>query len=113
MINILKINYRKNKTTQILSKNLFLNLLNVKDICNAVDLILTKKVVPQTYVLKNNQTLSINKIINSLNLISDKKIKINWLSNKVIKEKIYNYKQLKKWHPKNSKIQDIINSIRK
>ena len=100
MINILKINYRKNKTTQILSKNLFLNLLNVKDICNAVDLILTKKVVPQTYVLKNNQTLSINKIINSLNLISDKKIKINWLSNKVIKEKIYNYKQLKKWHQK-------------
>ena len=89
MINILKINYRKNKTTQILSKNLFLNLLNVKDICNAVDLILTKKVVPQTYVLKNNQTLSINKIINSLNLISDKKIKINWLSNKVIKKRKY------------------------
>lgn len=113
LINILKINYKKNKTTQILSKNLFLNLLNVKDICNAVDLILTKKVVPQTYVLKNKQTFSIYEIINSLNMMSNKKIKINWLSNKVIKEKIYNYKQLKKWHPKNSKIQDIINSIRK
>ncbi len=113
LINTLKINYKNNKTTQILSKNLFLNLLNVKDICDAVDLILNKNIKPQTYVLKNKQTFSIYKIINSLNMMSEKKIKINWLSKKVVKEKIYNYKQLKKWHPNNSKIQDIIDSIRK
>ena len=46
-------------------------------------------------------------------MMSEKKIKINWLSKKIVKEKIYNYKQLKKWHPNNSKIQDIIDSIRK
>jgi len=113
LINTLKINYKNNKTTQILSKNLFLNLLNVKDICDAVDLILNKNIKPQTYVLKNKQTFSIYKIINSLNMMSEKKIKINWLSKKIVKEKIYNYKQLKKWHPNNSKIQDIIDSIRK
>ena len=113
LINILKTNYRKNKTTKILSKNLYINLLNVKDICNAIDLVLNTNPLPKTYVLKNNNTFSIMKIINSFNLVSKKKIKIKWLSNKVIKEKIYNYRQLKKWYPKNSKIQDIIDSIKK
>ena len=92
---------------------MYINLLNVKDICNAIDLVLNTNPLPKTYVLKNNNTFSIMKIINSFNFVSKKKIKIKWLSNKVIKEKIYNYRQLKKWYPKNSKIQDIIDSIKK
>ena len=41
------------------------------------------------------------------------KIKIKWLSNKILKEKLFNYKQIKKWRPINSKIQDIVNLIMK
>lgn len=113
LINILKTNYKKNRTTKILSKNLFMNLLNVKDICDAINLVLNSNVIPQTYILKNNNVFSTMKIVNSFNSFTKKKIKIKWLSNKVIKEKIYNYKQLKKWRPKNSKIQDIIDSIKR
>ena len=42
IINTLKSNYKKNKTTKIVSKNLNLNLINVEDIANAVDIILKK-----------------------------------------------------------------------
>ena len=43
IINILKINYQKNLVTKVTSKNLFLNLLNVEDIINAVKIILKNK----------------------------------------------------------------------
>ena len=107
IINVLKTNYKKNKTTNILSKNLFLNLLNVSDINNATKLILKKNIKPGAYVLKNKEDFCISTIVNHINKSSIKKIKINWLSNKIIKEKIYNYKNLKGWKPLNSKVRDI------
>ena len=113
LINMLKINFKKSKTTSIVSKKLFLNLLNVSDIINAVNLILNKKIKPDTYILKNNVNYSISNIINKINKDSQKKIKIKWLSNKILKEKLFNYKQIKKWQPNNSKIQDIVDLIRR
>ena len=107
IINLLKTNYKKNKTTNILSKNLFLNLLNVLDINNATKLILKKNIKPGAYVLKNKEDFCISTIVNDINKSSIKKIKINWLSNKIIKEKIYNYRNLKGWKPLNSKVRDI------
>lgn len=107
IINVLKINYKKNIVTNILSKNLFLNLLNVSDINNATKLILEKNLKPDAYVLKNKKDFCISTIIDDINSSSNKKIKINWLSKKVMKEKIYNYKNLKGWKPLNSKVRDI------
>jgi len=107
IINVLKTNYKKNIITNILSKNLFLNLLNVTDVNNAIKLILKVNLKPGTYILKNNENFCISRIINVINNSSIKKIKINWLSKKIIKEKIYNYKNLKGWKPLNSKIKDI------
>ena len=107
IINVLKTNYKKNIITNILSKNLFLNLLNVTDVNNAIKLILKVNLKPGTYILKNNENFCISRIINVINNSSNKKIKINWLSKKIIKEKIYNYKNLKGWKPLNSKIKDI------
>ena len=113
IINILKINYKKNLLTTIISKNLYLNLLNISDITNAVNLILKGNVRPDSYILKNNKNFSILKIVNSINSISKKKIKVKWLSNKIIKEKLYNYRCLKKWQPINSNIRDIVDIIKK
>ena len=113
IISLLKTNYKKNKSTNIVSKRLFLNLLNILDIQNAIDLILQKKIEPDTYVLKNKINYSMLDIVNKINKESSKKIKIKWLSNKILKEKIYNYKQIKKWRPINSKIQDIVDLIKK
>ena len=107
IINVLKTNYKKNIITNILSKNLFLNLLNVTDINNAIKLILKVKLKPGTYVLKNKEDFCISRIIDVINKSSIKKIKINWLSKKIIKEKIYKYKNLNGWKPLNSKIKDI------
>jgi nucleoside-diphosphate-sugar epimerase len=107
IINVLKINYKKNIVTNILSKNLFLNLLNVSDINNATKLILEQNLKPGAYVLKNKKDFCISTIIDDINNSSNKKIKINWLSKKVMKEKIYNYKNLTGWKPLKSKVKDI------
>ena len=111
IINILKNNYKKNLQTKIISKNLYLNLLNVVDINNALILILKNKYKSGSYLLSNKNDFKIINIIKQLNKISEKKIKVKWLSDKVIKEKTYKYNILKNWKPLNSKIEDIINVI--
>jgi len=111
IINLLKNNYKKNIQTKIISKRLYLNLLNVADINNAVILILKHKYKSGSYLLANKTDFKIMHIIKQINNISKKKIKVKWLSDKIIKEKIYKYNILKKWKPLNSKIQDIINII--
>lgn len=111
IINILKINYKKNILTKIISKNLYINLLNVLDIKNAIRLILKKKYKPDTYLLKNKRDFKITNIIKEIDNHSNKKIKIKWLSNKTFKEKTYKYKFLKNWKPNKSKIEDIVRVI--
>ena len=113
IINILKINYKKNLITKIVSKNLFLNLLNVEDIINAVKIILNDKSKPGSYLLKNTKNYSISEIINKINKDLSKKIKVVWLSKKIIKEKIYKQPKLKNWYPKKSRLEDLLTIITK
>tara|TARA_Y100000389_G_scaffold50436_1_gene46157 strand:+ start:20 stop:871 length:852 start_codon:yes stop_codon:yes gene_type:complete len=113
IINLLRTNFKKNKCTSIVSRNLFLNLLNVKDIVAAVNMIIKKNIASGNYTLKNKKTFSISKIISTLNATSERKIHIKWISNKILKEKIYNHKALKGWHPINSKIGDIVDLIKR
>ena len=112
IVNLLKKNYKNNIKTDILSKNIYLNLLNVEDIQYAIDLILNKKISPNKYILKNNQDFKILEIINTFNKINKKKIKIKWLSSKILKTKIYSYKKLNGWKPKYSNLIDIVNIIK-
>ena len=111
LVNLLKINYKKNLVTKVISKNLYINLLNVKDIVSAIKLILKKNYKSDTYILKNKNNFKIYDIIKKIEKYSQKKIKVKWLSNKIIKEKIYKFKTLKGWKPKNSDIKDIIRII--
>ena len=113
LINLLKNNYSKNKITKILSKKLYINLLNVKDILEAVNLIINKKINPGNYVLKNKYNFSLQKIVSKINYNNKKKIKINWTSSKIIKEKFYEYKKLPYWKPQFSNIDDLANFITK
>lgn len=112
IINTLKKNFYAGKITNVVSKNLYLNLLNVNDIVEAVNIILKKKVKPDKYVLKNTKYFNIFNLIQVFNKKNDKKIKVKWLSKRIIKNKIYNYKKLKNWHPYKSDVEDIINSIK-
>ena len=113
IINILKINYKKNLITKIVSKNLFLNLLNVEDIINAVKIILNNKSKPGSYLLRNSKNYSISEIVNKINKDMSKKIKVAWLSKKIIKEKIYKQPKLQNWFPKKSKLKNLLEIITK
>ena len=112
IINVLRKNYQKNITTKIISKNLFINLLNVEDVTDAVVLIIKKKIKPEKYLIKNPVNFNINKIIKKFNESNYKKIKIKWVSNKLLKEKTLSYKALKSWKPTKSNISDIIKIIK-
>ena len=112
IINTLKINYRKKRTTKIVSKNLFMNLLNVLDIIKAVKLIIYKSISPNKYLLKNNSETKIFDLIKIFNKQNKKQLKVKWLSSIYIKDKIYPYDKLKGWKPNNSNIRDIINYIK-
>ena len=111
LINILKKNYKKNRKTKIVSKNLYINLINVSDINNAIELILKSNFKSGSYSLNNRKDFKITEIIDAINNNLNKKIKVMWLSNKIIKEKIYKFKFLKNWKTNNSKIKDIIRII--
>ena len=112
IINVLRKNYKSNTKTKIISKNLYVNFLNVEDITNAVYLIYKKNIKPAKYLLKNNSDTNIHKMIQIFNKENDRKIKVKWLSNKLIKEKSIPYKKLKSWKPIKSNISDIIKIIK-
>ena len=111
IINVLKKNYKKNKTTKIISSKLNLNLLNISDIVDSVSVIFKNKNKPGQYNLVNTKNYSIAKIINRINKKNEKKIKVKWLRNKLINERIFKNKKLIGWYPKNSTINDIIKVI--
>ena len=113
LINTLRKNYHKDKISNIVSKNLYLNLINVDDIVSAVKMILKKEIQAGNYVLKNSKYFNIYKLIKFINQNNDKKMNIKWESNKIIKDEILNYKELKSWKPKQSNIKDIKNLILK
>jgi nucleoside-diphosphate-sugar epimerase len=111
LINTLKKNYIENKTTKIISKNLYINLLNVKDIVNGLTIIIKKTIRPGQYVFKNSKDFKVFDIIKQFNKSNRVKIKVRWLSKKIIKNKVIKYDQLKSFVPKKSSVIDIIKYI--
>lgn len=109
LINTLRKNYQNKRTSKIISKKLYVNLINVEDIINAIRIILKGKTQTGKYSLKNSKYLNIFKLIKYINKDKDitKKIKVKWLSNKLVKNKILKYNKLKSWKPKKSNIDNI------
>lgn len=112
IINVLRLNYKKNQTTNINSKNLYLNLLNSYDITRVILMICNKNIKPGKYVLKNNKNFKISKIVDEFNKKYNHKLKVKWLSKKIIFEKIYPYNKLVGWKPTRSNISEIIKVIK-
>jgi nucleoside-diphosphate-sugar epimerase len=111
IINIMKSNYKKNLITKIISKNLYINLLNVLDIISGIKLILKKNHKSGTYIFKNHKFYSLLNIVNFINNKNKKKIKVKWISDVNLKEKFYRYKTLKNWKPIKSNLSDIAKVI--
>ena len=112
IINTLKSNYQKKKTTKIISKNLYINLLNIADIISAINLILKKSIIPKKYLLKNKSDTKISDLVRIFNKQNKKQLKVKWNSNSLVKSRIYPYDKLKGWKPNNSNIKDVINYIK-
>ena len=113
LINTIRQDYHNNKTSKIVSKNLYMNLIHVDDITNAIKIILRGKIKSGKYVLKNSNFFNIYKLIKYINKDKENinKLKVKWLSSKLIKNKISKYKKLKSWNPKKSNIDNIKNLI--
>ena len=111
LVLILKKNFNENKILKIVSKNLFMNLLNINDIISAVIMILKRKVKPGRYLLKNFYDIKIIDLIKKINFKKNRKIKVKWLSKKVIKFKISKHNRIRDWKPKESNMNNIINYI--
>lgn len=111
LINVLKKNYHLNKTTNIVSKNLYINLLNVEDLCSALLILIKKNLQSGDYDFQNTKNYLISDIIKKFNNQIKKKIKINWISSKKIKFNKATYIKLKDWKIKKSNIDDIIDLI--
>ena len=107
IINTLRENFNKNKISFIVSKNLYLNLLNVDDIISAVKILINNNIEPGQFVLKNSKYFNIYKLVKFINKNVNKKMRITWQSSEIIKDEILNYKKLKSWKPKKSNINDI------
>ena len=90
---------------------MYLNLLNVEDIVDAV-IILIKNYNSNEYILKNPKNYSMKEIVDKINNTSEKKLKFNGFQIKKLK-KIVKFKQIKNWKPKKSNITDIVNTIKK
>ena len=75
-------NYKNNLVTNIKSNKLLLNFLHVSDICQAVILLINKKINSGQYQIKAKESVNIKKIIDKFNKNNVKKIKYNILGNK-------------------------------
>ena len=71
--------YRKeksiNKSIKIISKNLYINLLNVKDIVAAINIILYRKIESGNYNLTNNNNFKILNILSKIKKNKKTKLK--------------------------------------
>jgi nucleoside-diphosphate-sugar epimerase len=113
LINTIRQDYHNKKTSKIVSKKLYMNLIHVDDITSAIKIILNGKIKSGKYILKNPNYFNIYKLIKYINKDKENtdKIKVKWLSRKFIKNKIFKYKKLKSWNPKKSNINNIKNLI--
>ena len=111
LISVLKKNITNKKETKLISKHLHINLLNVNDIVSGVFILLKSKIKPGKYSMINKIPFKAIDLIQQIQKRVKSQVKIKWLSSKKIKEKIYNYKSLPGWKPRNTNIDDLIKFI--
>ena len=107
LIPIIIKNYKKNKSTIIVSKNLELNIIHVDDIINAITILLNKKIRPGSYCLENNKNIKISKLIENFNKDLKRKIKVKYLKKSVTKIPKSKLRKLPQWKPDSQLIKKI------
>lgn len=111
LINLIKKNIHNNKKIRIISKNLSINLLNVKDVITAIKVILDKNIKPGNYNVINNKNFKIYALFQKIKRVKKFKNLIKFGNDRFKTEKIYYFKTLPRWKPKNSGLNNLIKFI--
>jgi len=98
--------FKENKKINLISANYYLNILNVQDFVNVISIIIKKNIKQGNYNLVNNKYIILKKIVEKLK--EKKEFKVRYISNKLIKEKIFKFKNNIQWQPKKSNINNLI-----
>ncbi len=100
IIPIIKKNYHQNKQVLLSYSNLKLNFLHIDDISEAINIIITKKIKPNSYQIKSKNFSDIRNLIIDFNKNKPKKIKMKQMRNRhhIIN---LNLKKLPFWKQKN------------
>jgi len=92
-------NYKKNRITNILSKQLSLNIIHTDDIINSIMVLLNNNIKSGTYCIKNQKNIKISNLINTLNKQLNKKIKVKYGNKSTISNTSNILQILPKWKP--------------
>ena len=111
LINLIKKNIHNNKKIRIISKNLSINLLNVEDVITAIKVILDKNIKPGNYNVINNKNFKIYALFQKIKRVKKFKNLIKFGNDRFKTEKIYYFKTLPRWKPKNSGLNNLIKFI--
>ncbi len=93
-------NYKKNKTTKILTKNLKLNILHVNDVINGIKFLIDKHYKSDDFYIKSNKKLDLNNVIRKFNSNTKRKVKIKFANKKISSMVNIKIKKIPKWTQK-------------
>lgn len=105
----IKSNLITKKTTKIISKNYYFNIVNIKDVIEAIEIILKKDIKSGDYSVINKYKFNINVIVNKIKKKTN--IKVKYKLNKKINEKFFVFKNIPGWKPKFSNLNNLINYL--
>ena len=112
LMNVLKKSIKTQKKVLIVSKNLMINMLNVKDVISSIDLVEKKNLKAGNYLICNNKNTNISAVLKKFNSLSKKKINYKFLGQKKIITKMPRVKKLPRLNIKFSHDSDIINYLK-
>lgn len=112
LMNVLKTSIKTQKKVSIVSKNLMMNLLNVKDVISSIDLVEKQSLKAGNYLICNKKSTNINAVLKKFNSLSEKKINYKFLGKKKIITKIPRVKKLPRLNIKFSHDSDIVNFLK-
>ena len=99
------------KQIKLASNNIYLNILNIEDVVEAINIVLGKKITPNKYSVINSKKIKLVDIINKLhstgNFLNIKSSKMNVK----IDEKLYKFKKIMNWKIKKSNLKSVINYL--
>jgi len=94
-------NYKKNKKTTILTKNLKMNILHVEDVVNAIKILIDNEKKSNNYFIKSKKNFNLHKIVKKFNLKAERKLKLLWLNKKINNtDNKIKLKTVPKWRPR-------------